>query len=414
MVPRGGIEPPGTTIFSHMRSQLPVSWTASLFRRARFASHQENAFAVRLPVEQLVGLLRLVERPAVREQLVDIDLAVDAELRALGLDDGGEGPGRDQRHLAPEQVRADVDRHVAALAHETHGAPDLRAADGIETCLAVARCIERQIGVFAVCQFLDRRDGVVGARIDQLVGAELPRALQPLRVGVERDHPRPHRLGELGAGQADRPLAEDRNRVPAGDVHAPKRAIGGAGAARDRRARREAQALMQRHHRVGRHLQVPGMPAVRIVAIDLHRHLLAELLPAGAAMAALGAALIVMHHHAVADPGFRGTDARPCRHDDAAGLVPGNDGIGARRYAGACPGQVLRAAVLVQVGPAHAGGLHFKHHFPRSRRGIGEGHDLDGTFTGKHDATHGFLRFLSIASQVLSFNRPRCRPTRRR
>src|SRR5713226_1427476 len=116
----------------------PVSWTASLFLRTRSASHQENAFAVRLLVEQLVGLLRLVECPAVREQLVDIDLALDAELGALGLDDGGESPGSDQRHLAPEQVRADVDRHVPAFADETHGAPDLRAANGIETGLAVA------------------------------------------------------------------------------------------------------------------------------------------------------------------------------------------------------------------------------------------------------------------------------------
>src|SRR5260370_31576637 len=114
----------------------PVSWTASLFLRARSASHQENAFAVRLLVEQLISLLRLVERPAVREQLVDIDLALDAERRALGLDDGGESPGRDQRHLAPEQVRADVDRDVAALAHETHRAPNLCAANGIDTALA--------------------------------------------------------------------------------------------------------------------------------------------------------------------------------------------------------------------------------------------------------------------------------------
>src|SRR5258708_27255900 len=128
----------------------PVSWTASLFLRARSASHQENTFAVRLLVEQRVGLLRLVERPAVREQLVDIDLALDAELRALGLDDGGESPGRDQRHLAPEQVRADVDRDVPALAHEAHGAPDLGAADGIEAGLAVARRVERQGGVVAM------------------------------------------------------------------------------------------------------------------------------------------------------------------------------------------------------------------------------------------------------------------------
>src|SRR5258708_8835451 len=119
-----------------------MSWTASLFLPTRSASHQENAFAVRLLVEQLISLFRLVERPAVREQLVDIDLAFDAERGALGLDHGGESPRGDQRHLAPEQVRADVDRDVAALADETHGAPDLRAANGIETGLAVARRIE--------------------------------------------------------------------------------------------------------------------------------------------------------------------------------------------------------------------------------------------------------------------------------
>ncbi len=33
--------------------------------------------------------------------------------------------------------------------------------------------------------------------------------------------PGAHRLGELRASQAHRPLAEDRDRVAAGDVHAP-------------------------------------------------------------------------------------------------------------------------------------------------------------------------------------------------
>src|SRR5258708_27331431 len=132
----------------------PVSWTASLFLRARSASHQENAFAVRLLVEQLISFLRLVERPAVREQSVDIDLALDAERRALGLDDGGESPGRDQRHLAPEQVRADVDRDVAAFAAEAHGPPDLRAANGIEAGLTVALPIQRQDGAFSAPHLL--------------------------------------------------------------------------------------------------------------------------------------------------------------------------------------------------------------------------------------------------------------------
>src|SRR5260370_20713827 len=116
----------------------PVSWTASLFLRARSASHQEDAFAVRLLIEQLISLVRRVERPAVREQPVDIDLALDAERSALGLDHGGESPGRDQRHLAPEQMWADIDRHVTAFADETHGAPHLRAANGIEAGLAIA------------------------------------------------------------------------------------------------------------------------------------------------------------------------------------------------------------------------------------------------------------------------------------
>ena len=143
------------------------------------------------------------------------------------------------------------------------------------------------------------------------------------------------------------------------------------------------------------------MPAVGVVAIDLHRHLLAELLPAGAAMAALGAALIVMHHHSVADLGLCIGDPGPDRHDDATGLVPGNDGAGAGRDTGACPRQVLRAAVLVQVRPAHAGGLHFKHHFARPRCRVRESHDLDSPFAGKHDATHGFLRLSFVATKSI-------------
>src|SRR3954451_11600329 len=48
---------------------------------------QEHAFAGGLGVEQLVGLVGLVELPAVGEQFFDVDLAIDDELRALGLTD---------------------------------------------------------------------------------------------------------------------------------------------------------------------------------------------------------------------------------------------------------------------------------------------------------------------------------------
>src|SRR5580693_4280061 len=55
-------------------------------------SHQEYAFAVDLPVEQLVRLLGLIDLPLVGEELVDVDAALDREAGAIGLDDVGEGP----------------------------------------------------------------------------------------------------------------------------------------------------------------------------------------------------------------------------------------------------------------------------------------------------------------------------------
>jgi len=136
-----------------------------------------------------------------------------------------------------------------------------------------------------------------------MIGAERFRALQPLRADVERDHLGAHRLGVLGGRQSHRALAEDRQRVVAGK--------GSCGVVRCRRCRKPAgdrgacrkrQFVRQRHQRVGGHLEILRVAAMGVVAIDLDRHLLAELLPSGAAMVALGAALIVMHHHALADP----------------------------------------------------------------------------------------------------------------
>jgi hypothetical protein len=65
-------------------------------RRVRFTPrrslhpplHQEHAFAGRLRVEQFVGLVGLVERPAVGEQRLDIDAAIG---------DGRIPPGRSTR-----------------------------------------------------------------------------------------------------------------------------------------------------------------------------------------------------------------------------------------------------------------------------------------------------------------------------
>src|ERR1700736_1083611 len=94
-----------------------------------------------------------------------------------------------------------------------------------------------------------------------------------------------------------------------------------------------------------------------IVAVDLDRHLLAKLLPSGAAMVALGAALIMMHHHALADERPPRVHGRADRDYDAAGFVSGDHGTVVHRKAGRLP-LALGTAVLMQVAAAHSGGLH--------------------------------------------------------
>src|SRR5690349_20726243 len=109
------------------------------------ASHQEDALAARLAVEEAVGLLGLVERPAMGEEAVDVDLAVGDEAGAFGLADGREGPGAHQRHLAAQEVVADVERHRVALADEADLAPGPDAAHGIGARLRRGRGVEREM-----------------------------------------------------------------------------------------------------------------------------------------------------------------------------------------------------------------------------------------------------------------------------
>src|SRR6185437_8177834 len=101
-------------------------------RNDAIASHQEYTLAVDLLVEQLIGLLGLVELPAMGEQLIDVDAALDRKARAFGLDDVRKCPGCDQRQLPAEQMRADVDMHVTAFADEAHRSPHLGGAARVQ------------------------------------------------------------------------------------------------------------------------------------------------------------------------------------------------------------------------------------------------------------------------------------------
>src|SRR5712671_969630 len=99
------------------------------------------------------------------------------------------------------------------------------------------------------------------------------------------------------------------------------------------------------------------MAAMGVVAVNLDRHLLAELLPSGTAMVALGAALIMMHHHTLADMRFLRSDRGAERDHHAAGLVPGDDRAFPHRNPG-CLGLAPGATVLMQVAAAHPRRLH--------------------------------------------------------
>src|SRR5216684_3540143 len=87
--------------------------------------------------------------------------------------------------------------------------------------------------------------------------------------------------------------------------------------------------------------------------------LLAQLRPAGAAMAAHAAAFVVMAHHALPDARLALADAWADGNDDTAGLVPGDD----RSLGRAADGKpaTLGRAIGMKVAAAHARGLHGEH-----------------------------------------------------
>ena len=248
-------------------------------------------------------------------------------------------------------------------------------------------------------QVLDRADRVVRARIDGLPGAELLGPLQPFRADVERDDAGAHRRRELGRRQADRPLAEQRDRVVARNVQPAQRAIGGPGAAGDRRAGGKGQLVVQRHQGEGRHLQIARMPAMGIVAVDEHRLFLAQLRPARAAMLAHRAALVMVHHDALADPRHLLADLGADRRDDAARLVPADDRVRVDRQSADRFAARFGAAILVQIAAAHARGLHLDDDLAGPRRRVGKFHQLDLALAREDYAAHRFLRFSSRLSK---------------
>jgi hypothetical protein len=127
-----------------------------------------------------------------------------------------------------------------------------------------------------------------------------------------------------------------------------------------------------------------------VVAVDLDRHFLTELLPSRSAVAALRAALIVMHHYTLTNARLACVDPRAQRDDDTARLMTGDDGIRIHGQSGRLR-PTLRSPVLMQIAAAHPGRLHLDHDVLRPRRGVIELHQFELASARKHHALHGSL-----------------------
>ena len=227
------------------------------------------------------------------------------------------------RELAADHVLADVEGGRVALADEGHAAPRGGAPHRGHARVRITRAVHRGLDALAVRELAQCRDRIRLLRVHDRLGTDLAREREPLGGDVDRDHARAHRASEQGGAEPHRPLAEDRERVAARDVQTLERAVGGPGAARDRRALLERDGVRHGHQREGRHLHEGRMGAVAGHAVDGDA-VAAELRPAGAAVLAPAAALVVMVHHAAADQ--RRIDAGADGVHDAARLVAADDG----------------------------------------------------------------------------------------
>src|SRR5262249_16784747 len=149
----------------------------------------------------------------------------------------------------------------------------------------------------------------------------------------------------------------------------------------------EGDRVRQGPHGRHRHLHVLRVAAVTAGAVD-HRSLQAHLRPARAAVLAVTAAVVMVVHHALADPGFLVGDSGAHCRDDAAGLVTRDH---AGRPLDATRDDATRigwGAVVVQVAAAHARGLDLEDHVARAGARMGELSELQLAISEKYDAFH--------------------------
>ena len=165
------------------------------------------------------------------EHTIHRDLAVGNKAGAVGLADGVESPGRQNGELLADHIRTDVDGDVIAFPDKADGPPGTRAAHRSDARVRRRTAIEGQIRAFAVRQLFDRRNRLLGFRINGDVSPERLRQPQALGTDVYRDDARAHGLGEHGGAEPDGALTENRNGVTTRQVQAAQGSKGRACAA---------------------------------------------------------------------------------------------------------------------------------------------------------------------------------------
>ncbi len=126
-------------------------------------------------------------------------------------------------------IWASENLRLGAEADKAHRAPRANAAQGVLSGGDSSGRLKCHCRSTSVGQTSDRVWNIRVPGVHDEVGAERLGSRQPTIVDVERDHARTMRLGEECCGEANRSLAEDRDRVSARQPHALEGSPSGAG-----------------------------------------------------------------------------------------------------------------------------------------------------------------------------------------
>nr|WP_243695136.1 hypothetical protein [Agromyces protaetiae] len=254
-----------------------------------------------------------------------------------------------------ERLRAPADlRDLAARADELHALLERGAH---------ARGVDDDVGAEAVVEAADEGVRVFGGDVDDVVGAELPRPGEPVRVdgGAEDDGRAGAREDrELEHVDADGPGALDDDERTGLHAHALDDGVVGDGVGFGHGGGREAHPVGDavEHARLGD--DVLGHCAVALESVPLAER--AQVVLAGTAEGAHAAdARGGLAHDAVTDD--PALDALADGGDDARRFVTEDHGEDADRALG------LRVVPHVDVGAADADRVHAHEHFARPRFG---------------------------------------------